>query len=88
MAFGDILKELRQQKGMTQAGLAEAAGMPLGTIRDYEQGKRDPLLSNAQKLAAALGISMDRFSDSSPEAPQSTDGRLPKNSRGRPRKEK
>lgn len=28
--------------------------MPVGTIREYEQGKRDPSLSTAQKLARAL----------------------------------
>jgi hypothetical protein len=30
-------------------------------IRDHEQGKRDPLLSNAQKLAKALRVSLDVF---------------------------
>jgi transcriptional regulator with XRE-family HTH domain len=61
MPFGDKLKELRQQAGLTQAALADLAAIPVGTIRDYEQGKRDPLLSNAQKLAAALGVSLDVF---------------------------
>ena len=65
MSFGDMLKDIRKQKGMTQAGLAKAAGVPVGTIRDYEQGKRDPLLSNAQKLAAALRVSVDVFGQGS-----------------------
>ena len=46
---------------MTQAGLAEAAGVPLGTIRDYEQDKRDPLASNLVKLAKALRVSLDEL---------------------------
>jgi transcriptional regulator with XRE-family HTH domain len=61
MPFGDKLKQLRQQKGMTQAKLASVSGIPVGTIRDYEQGKRDPLLSNAQRLAKALAVSLDVF---------------------------
>jgi transcriptional regulator with XRE-family HTH domain len=62
MTFGAKLKELRTQAGLTQAQLAELSDVPLGTIRDYEQGKRDPLLSTAQKLARALNQSLDVFS--------------------------
>ena len=61
MTFAEKLKELRQGKGLSQAGLAAASGVPVGTIRDYEQGKREPLLSNAQRLARALGASLDTF---------------------------
>jgi transcriptional regulator with XRE-family HTH domain len=61
MTFADKLRELRQAGGMTQAALSEASGIPLPTIRDYEQGKREPLLSNAQRLARALGASLDTF---------------------------
>jgi transcriptional regulator with XRE-family HTH domain len=61
MTFGDKLKELRVQAGITQAQLAEVSLVPLGTIRDYEQGNRDPLLSTAQKLALALKQSLDVF---------------------------
>ncbi len=59
--FGDRLKELRAARGLTQQALADAAGVPIGTVRDYEQGTRDPLLSNAQRLALALGVSLDVF---------------------------
>jgi transcriptional regulator with XRE-family HTH domain len=60
-SFGDKLKELRQAQGMSQPALAEISGVPVGTVRDYEQGRRDPLLSNAQKLASALKASLDVF---------------------------
>jgi len=46
---------------LTPIGLAEASQVPVGTTRDYEKGKREPLLSNAQKLATALGVSLDRL---------------------------
>jgi transcriptional regulator with XRE-family HTH domain len=64
--FGEKLKELRTAAGKTQAGLASESGVPIGTIRDYEQGKRDPLLSTAQKLAHALGHRLDVFNDVTP----------------------
>jgi transcriptional regulator with XRE-family HTH domain len=69
MTFADKLKELRQAKGLTQTALADASGIPVGTIRDYEQGKRDPLLSNAQRLARALGASLDVFPAEHVQAP-------------------
>jgi transcriptional regulator with XRE-family HTH domain len=68
MGFAEKLKELRQGRGLTQAGLASVSGIPVGTIRDYEQGKRDPLLSNARKLAHALGVSLAAFDGPSPAA--------------------
>jgi transcriptional regulator with XRE-family HTH domain len=70
MVFGTTLKELRQQKGLTQTALADASGVPLGTIRDYEQDKREPLLSNARKLAAALGVSLDKLAGPGPSSKQ------------------
>src|SRR5579862_1002042 len=59
MRFGEILKALRERAGFTQTGLADASGVPVGTIRDYEQGKRDPLLSTALKLAITLQQPLD-----------------------------
>ncbi|MBL8798736.1 MAG: helix-turn-helix transcriptional regulator [Planctomycetia bacterium] len=65
MTFADKLKALRVEKDLTQEQLAEAAGIPIGTLRDYEQGKRraDPALSTAVKLARALGVSVEAFAE-------------------------
>jgi transcriptional regulator with XRE-family HTH domain len=76
MSFGAKLKELRQQAGLSQTQLAEASGVPVGTIRDYEQSKRDPLLSSAQKLAAALSQSLDAFAPANNAAAKAN--RVPK----------
>jgi len=76
MSFSERLKELRSTRGLTQVALADTSGVPLGTIRDLEQAKREPLLATAQKLAAALGVSMDAFALSLP----------PPGKPGRPRK--
>jgi transcriptional regulator with XRE-family HTH domain len=53
------LKGLREGRGLTQAQLAERSGVPLGSLRNYEQGHRTPLLDQAAKLAKALGCSLD-----------------------------
>jgi transcriptional regulator with XRE-family HTH domain len=52
---------LREQAGLTQARLAEASGLPLGSIRNYEQGQREPYWAVVFRLAAALGVSADAF---------------------------
>jgi transcriptional regulator with XRE-family HTH domain len=59
--FGEKLVELRKAADLTQVELAAKSGVPIGTVRDYEQEARDPLLSNAQRLATALGVSLDAF---------------------------
>jgi transcriptional regulator with XRE-family HTH domain len=59
MAFADILRAEREAGGWTQISLAEASGVPVWTIRDLEQGKRQPMLATAYKLAKALGVSLD-----------------------------
>ncbi|MFL5340225.1 MAG: helix-turn-helix domain-containing protein [Gemmataceae bacterium] len=59
MTFGDKLKALRQTAGLTQTDLAAKSGVSLGVIHDYEQGKKEPTLRSAVRLAAALGLSIE-----------------------------
>jgi transcriptional regulator with XRE-family HTH domain len=61
--FAEVLRQLRSKAGLTQDQLAEKCGLGLGTIRDYEQGKREPLLATAVKLAAALGTDCRAFAE-------------------------
>jgi transcriptional regulator with XRE-family HTH domain len=63
MTFGKRLQELREKAKMTQAQLAESSGLPLGSIRNYEQGHRDPLWQVVFKLADALGVDCRAFKD-------------------------
>ena len=69
--FGERLKVLREAAGWSQPALAEKSGVPVGTIRDYEQGRREPLLETAAKLARCLGHSLDSFLE--PPAPTKKD---------------
>jgi transcriptional regulator with XRE-family HTH domain len=81
MTFAERLKAEREAGGWTQVSLAEASGVPAGTIRDLEQKKRRPLLDTAYRLAKALGVSLDVLADE--EAPS-----LAATKRGRPPKDK
>jgi transcriptional regulator with XRE-family HTH domain len=83
VTFGEKLKSLRDAVGLTQAQLADASGVPVGTIRDYEQIKRDPLLSSAAKLARALGVSIEVFAECVDKDESPSERKRP---RGRPTK--
>ena len=61
MTFAEKLKQLREQAGFTQASLAQACGLSLGVVRDYEQGRKEPAMRNAFKLAKMLGVSCEAF---------------------------
>jgi transcriptional regulator with XRE-family HTH domain len=77
--FGEKLKVLREERGLSQQQLADAAGISVWAIRDYEQGKRrfDPGLNLVTKLSRAMKVSMDVFGDcvevaEKPAAPKPT----------------
>jgi transcriptional regulator with XRE-family HTH domain len=59
--FGRRLKRLREAAGLSQAQLAAAAGVPVGTLRNAEYDRREPLVSTAGKLAGAIGVTVDEL---------------------------
>lgn len=52
------IKSLRADRGLTQAALAQRAGVTLGYIGKLETGHYDPQLSTLKKLAKALRVSI------------------------------
>jgi transcriptional regulator with XRE-family HTH domain len=71
MSFADRLRELREKAGMTQEALAQACGMSVGSVRNYEQGIREPYWRGAFQLATTLGVDCRVFADcvDQPELP-------------------
>ena len=67
--FAARLKRLRERAGLSQPKLAAAADVPVATLRTWEQGRREPLLSAAVKLATALGVSLDELAGRAPQPP-------------------
>ena len=58
---GDKLQSVRESRGMSQAELAEAAGVNKRVLQNYEQGKNDingARLSTIMKLCIALKCGM------------------------------
>jgi transcriptional regulator with XRE-family HTH domain len=56
--MSEILRRRRTELGMSQAELAEAAGVDKRQIRRYEAGEQQPVLSVAVAIADALKISV------------------------------
>ena len=54
--FGKLIRRERERLGLTLAQLAEASDLPLGSVRNYESGRRTPPLPAALALARALAI--------------------------------
>lgn len=59
------IKEIRAEKGMTVQQLADAAGISKRTLEDIIR-RGDCLVSNAVKLADALGVTLDELCRDTP----------------------
>ena len=60
MGFGQRLNAILLERGMTPAQLSKMLGWNTGVVSQYMNSPtREPKLSNALKIADALGISLD-----------------------------
>jgi transcriptional regulator with XRE-family HTH domain len=59
--MGERLKRLRRAAGLSQTGLARAAKISVGNIRQWERNRRLPSLEGFIALADGLGISLDEL---------------------------
>lgn len=59
--FPQRLKELRLQAGLSQAALSELCGLGKDTVRQFENGRREPAFDTLVKLATGLGVSLAAF---------------------------
>jgi len=59
--MGQRLQRLRRAASLTQAGLAERAGVPLKSILNWEQDRRQPRLDAVVDLARHLGVSLEEL---------------------------
>jgi DNA-binding XRE family transcriptional regulator len=84
MAFKDRLRALRKAAGVTQMGLAAAAGLTLSAVTQMEAGKiLNPRLDTLRALARVLGCTLDDLGQngdddqagSEPETPPEPPGR-------------
>lgn len=65
MLFGDILKDLRKQQGLSQKELAEEVGVTTRSIQNYESNNRHPKdVAILSRLARALNTTMTKLMSS------------------------
>ena len=59
--MGERLQQLRHDAGLSQSELANAAGVPVASLKNWEQGRRLPQFDAAWRLAKALRITLDEL---------------------------
>lgn len=59
--FGEKLRRLREEKGLTQVQLAELSGLSQNGISNWEKGMREPSWLNVVALCLALGVDCGAF---------------------------
>ena len=55
------LREIRKARGMTQTELSKVTGIHRTTINRYEKVGVDPKIETAEKLAKALGVTVNEL---------------------------
>ena len=59
--FGETLKDLREARGLGQVVLAKSIGVSKGIISLWENGLREPTMSNLVSLARYFDVSVDEI---------------------------
>jgi transcriptional regulator with XRE-family HTH domain len=65
--FGERLRTIRRDKGITQYQLADRSGLSQRMINYYESHVKRPSLDKVKQLAEALGISSDELIGIAPQ---------------------
>jgi transcriptional regulator with XRE-family HTH domain len=75
--MSERFRRLREEAKLTREEAAQRSGIPVGTLRNWERGKRLPRVDHAMRLARALGVSMDELLgfDEPPEKPKRKGGK-------------
>lgn len=68
--FGELVRLLREQAGLSQEEFAERAGVHRTYVGGIERGERNPTLLTICRLATALGVPPKQLLDGVTEFPQ------------------
>lgn len=58
MNIGERIKQIREEKGLTQEEVAQRAGVTAASLSRWENNEREPTFQNVEKVAQALGVTM------------------------------
>lgn len=70
----NTIKQLREDRGWSQAELARRVGVHAMSVSYWEIGRYEPKASQLKALAAAFGVSMDDIDFWTPGANREKDG--------------
>ena len=59
--LGDNIKKIRTRKGMSQGDICRALDMDRGYMSAIENGKKNITISQLERLAKALDVSVDKL---------------------------
>ncbi|MEI7480451.1 MAG: helix-turn-helix transcriptional regulator [bacterium] len=59
--LGDNIKKIRTQKKMSQGDICRALDMDRGYMSAIENGKKNITIQQLERLAQALGVSVDKL---------------------------
>lgn len=60
-ALAAAIRQLREDRGITQEDLAHGAGITTGTLSKIERGLANPSWTTVERIAGALGTSVARL---------------------------
>jgi XRE family transcriptional regulator, aerobic/anaerobic benzoate catabolism transcriptional regulator len=60
-ALGKAIRQLRDERGMTQEALAQEAGVTVGHMSMIERGHSNPTWATVKAVARVLGASMSEL---------------------------
>jgi putative transcriptional regulator len=63
MSFGQHMRALREEAGLSRAERARRAGVPVSTLRNWENDRGFPSLATGLRLAGALGVPVERLAE-------------------------
>lgn len=59
--FGENMKKIRLEKDMSQGDICRALNLDRAYISNVENGKQNLTISTMEKVAKALGVSVDQL---------------------------
>ena len=59
--LGENIKKIRTRKGMSQGDICRALDMDRGYMSAIENGRKNITISQLERLAQALGVSVDKL---------------------------
>ncbi|HEY3831450.1 MAG TPA: helix-turn-helix transcriptional regulator [Acidimicrobiia bacterium] len=69
MTPGELLRDVRRRRGLTQADLARRAGTSQPVVSAYEHDRRDPSVGTLQRLVDAAGEQLQISADVATSGP-------------------